>query len=896
MPTTARRLARRYLPLRVRRAVHELTSTRTAGPQTSPQGGKAKSTAKGTRPAPQAKPAPGSKRAPKPASAVKPKSAAKPAATPPPVLPPLVVALEQGQDLTSAVMAHVRWLVEKNESDRAVSIGESLLRQEATRTVGALASAVTAFQRGYAELAWHHFASVPRELWGRYASREYLRAALVHDGKSALQIVSDLLADEPAGMDAESWYRLLETTYGMGEGELARQVFARFEQRLDHDANPWGKGEQLRSWMTPWVAADPDSPTAPSADGRRTFAVMDYGHPGVNRGSANIGDHVQTIASLGHLVRHQEVRFHGDESMIELLHQLRNRVRPERQLKEVTADIEVMTVHRDASMYEPVPEDTWMLCFGWFMHALFDMRYGFPLHKNLRPIFVSFHCNKRELLTPEAVEYLRTYGPIGCRDWTTTYLLTSLDIPAFFSGCLTTTIDTVFPELPVHPSADAPCAYVDVPAAKVPAGAPTFKHSDVAVRSRSFIQNVYSAVDLLENYRRNHSAVVTSRLHCYLPVRSLGMPVEFTPKNDSDIRFDGLINITDDDFAAIRDGILAKLEQVFTLMLGGASEEEIYAQWRQLTASDVEAARERLHVPSSSPRVSFDVTTEAARVTAQTLETPASSASSGRPVEVAVPFSASRVDAFAALVASIVENTERPTQVWVMADKLPDDGGEALGNRFPTVGFHWVPTKGVASSLRPLTGTSASRETIDKLLLANLVPGVGRIVMLPSTAVVTADIGELYDLDLGGFAFAAASTTGTTRGGSGFGVIHNAALRLQHRTQAAAALRRTAHARHEFDFDSFSDQVLVIDLDRWRNEAFADEALGLVEGYGLNAREVLHYLAGPHRAEVPRRWATAPTRLPIEQPGLLFWPDKVKPWDTALTPGRDLWRSYANPA
>ena len=109
----------------------------------------------------------------------------------------------------------------------------------------------------------------------------------------------------------------------------------------------------------------------------------------------------------------------------------------------------MITAHRDASIYEPIPEDTWILCFGWFMHSLFRMRHGFPLHRNLRPIFVSFHCNKRELLTPEAIDYLKRYGPVGCRDWTTVDLLLSIGVPAFFSGCLTTTIDTVFPDLAV---------------------------------------------------------------------------------------------------------------------------------------------------------------------------------------------------------------------------------------------------------------------------------------------------------------------------------------------------------------------------------------------------------------------------------------------------------------
>ena len=112
-------------------------------------------------------------------------------------------------------------------------------------------------------------------------------------------------------------------------------------------------------------------------------------------------------------------------------------------------------------MYQAIPEGTWALCFGWYMHALFAMRFGFPLHRNLRPIFISFHCNKRDLLTTEAVEYLKRYGPVGCRDWNTVHLLASQGIPAFFSGCLTTTIDGVFPP-GATPPPDAPVAYVDV--------------------------------------------------------------------------------------------------------------------------------------------------------------------------------------------------------------------------------------------------------------------------------------------------------------------------------------------------------------------------------------------------------------------------------------------------
>ena len=117
--------------------------------------------------------------------------------------------------------------------------------------------------------------------------------------------------------------------------------------------------------------------------------------------------------------------------------------------------------------------------------------------------------------------------------------------------------------------------------------------SNGVVHRRSFARNAGDAVDLLETYRREHPRVVTSRLHCYLPLRSLGVDVEFRPRNRSDVRFDGLLDLGDAAFGAIRAGLLAKLEAVHEAILGGAPEDEVYARWRELTAADVAAAEAR---------------------------------------------------------------------------------------------------------------------------------------------------------------------------------------------------------------------------------------------------------------------------------------------------------------
>jgi hypothetical protein len=537
----------------------------------------------------------------------------------------------------------------------------------------------------------------------------------------------------------------------------------------------------------------------------------------------------------------------------------------------------VITAHRDASIYQAIPEDTWTLAFGWYMHPLFNFRHAFPLHRNLRPIFVSFHCNKRSLLTPEAVEYLKRYGPVGCRDWTSVYLLLSIGVPAFFSGCLTTTIDAVFPELEARPPADAPIGYVDAPEDEVPEGAVTYHHSDEAVRQSSFVDNTRRALELLDTYRTRHRTIVTSRLHCYLPMQSIGVDVDFVPGNPSDVRFDGLVGIDDRAFAAMRQSLDGRLGTLFGAILAGRPEDEVYALWRELTADDVAAAERQRTRGAQLPAAPASVAHEVQDAVERTVRTGPEPAESAVDV-VAVLHRGGGLD-LSVLVASLLDRTERPLHVRVLAHPGTGGGTKRLAASFPHVTVSRVPVGHIGA---PVT-----------LLLADLLPDAERVVVLPLPAVATADVAELADLDLGGHLLAAPTQVG--RNVSGFGVIHDAAKRLGRRTDASSALRRTAHARHAFDFDAFRTDVLVMDLARAQREQLAAEALPLVEEFGLDATEALHYLVGPHRAAVPERWATVPTRMPVRDPGLLHWADGVKPAQHELTPERDRWRSYAQP-
>jgi hypothetical protein len=616
----------------------------------------------------------------------------------------LVEQLERGRPLDVAVIDEVRSMLADATPGRALALAESLLGDPGTNGLGRVAAGVVAHERSYSALAWTHLREVPPAIWARLAPAAYVRSGLAHAPDETLHAVGALVDDDPPGVMAESWYEILAAVFGYGDQALARRVYTRFDQHVIRDVPGWSEGPVHRDWMRSWVAADADSPTAPApADERPVLAIMDYGHPGANRASANIGDHIQSIASLAHVVRHRGVRLHGEGQLVELLSTLRDRVRPEFARDDLDADLEVIAVHRDASMYQPIPQGTWVLCLGWYMHALFTMRHGFPLHRNLRPVFVSFHCNKRNLLTPDAVEYLRRYGPVGCRDWTTTHLLTSMGVPAFFSGCMTTTIDGVFPDAPAA-RADAPVAYVDVQPDAVPEDAVTYGHSSPTVRRRSFVANAKIALQRLDTYRREHSKVVTSRLHCHLPLRSIGMETEFVPVNPADVRFSGLIDITDQQFEAIRSGLTEKLEGILRLMIAGAPEADVYAAWRAATADDVAAAERELSRGLDLEAPSAIWADRVPRAISATKTYAPQAAEGETSVDCLVYLHPRHIRGTGALLDSLAEHSSRPIRLWALTP--PDSPVDLLAAAFPEVTVNSIPLKPWASGVASLVSCS----------------------------------------------------------------------------------------------------------------------------------------------------------------------------------------------
>jgi hypothetical protein len=210
---------------------------------------------------------------------------------------------------------------------------------------------------------------------------------------------------------------------------------------------------------------------------------------------------------------------------------------------------------------------------GWYSKNML------PMPTNITPFYISIHCSKREMLTPDVIAHLKQHSPIGCRDISTLKLLQSQEIDAYYSGCLTLTFprskakrsDRVYlvdldrralaliPEnikkKAIRVNYNTPLKVTDILKSKSGVFRPLPRRED-RIQELLYIPKVFlnsefrclfpskwtnqelanllhffKARSLLNLYSQA-SLVITNRVHCASPCIALGTPVIFIPKQE----------------------------------------------------------------------------------------------------------------------------------------------------------------------------------------------------------------------------------------------------------------------------------------------------------------------------------------------------------------------------
>ena len=216
---------------------------------------------------------------------------------------------------------------------------------------------------------------------------------------------------------------------------------------------------------------------------------------------------------------------------------------------------------------------------GWFTHNI----HNWVPSEDIDPLFVSFHINNTAapfMLSEKGIAYFKKHEPIGCRDQFSVDTLKAKGIDAYFTGCLTLTLDNY----KVDDSQRTDDIYIVDPLYSYPT------YEKVTYDYRRFLRSIqngnlfklgkqkkhvakfidadllntaiyinqeppsgkYSdqekfamAEDLLHKYAKA-KLVITSRIHCALPCLAVGTPVIFVNGFDSFVdscRFDGILDL-----------------------------------------------------------------------------------------------------------------------------------------------------------------------------------------------------------------------------------------------------------------------------------------------------------------------------------------------------------------
>jgi hypothetical protein len=216
---------------------------------------------------------------------------------------------------------------------------------------------------------------------------------------------------------------------------------------------------------------------------------------------------------------------------------------------------------------------------GWFTHNI----HNWVPSEDIIPLFVSFHINNTaapHMLSEKGIAYLKKHEPIGCRDQFSVDTLKAKGIEAYFTGCLTLTLDNY----KVDDSQRNDEIYIVDPLYSYPTfdkvtydykrflrsiqNGNLFKIGKKQKHIKNFIdsdllnkaiyinqepqankftmeQKFEMAEAILKKYAKA-KLVITSRIHCALPCLAMGTPVIFVNGFDSFVdscRFDGILDL-----------------------------------------------------------------------------------------------------------------------------------------------------------------------------------------------------------------------------------------------------------------------------------------------------------------------------------------------------------------
>lgn len=174
---------------------------------------------------------------------------------------------------------------------------------------------------------------------------------------------------------------------------------------------------------------------------------------------------------------------------------------------------------------------------------------NFPPSDSIDPLLISMHFNpecRKGILSKKGTEFLKKFGPVGCRDLSTKKWLEENDIPAYYSSCLTTTLvanETLRIKYPQKYILCVDCPDRIIEHVKKNSEYPVYSFKKTFSPYIESVDRMQLAKSVLFTYQNAH-CVITTNLHTALPCLAFGTRVCLLVKekeaSNAIGRFDGM--------------------------------------------------------------------------------------------------------------------------------------------------------------------------------------------------------------------------------------------------------------------------------------------------------------------------------------------------------------------
>jgi len=378
--------------------------------------------------------------------------------------------------------------------------------------------------------------------------------------------------------------------------------------------------------------------------------------------------------------------------------------------------------------------------------------------------------------------------------------------------------------------------------------------------------------------------IYTSRLHCYLPCRSMGIDVDFKPKRESDQRYSGLHPLSEAQFTTIRSALRQKLNDAIVFIAQHQPDKKrFYEFWRVLWSDKIMHADHVYNSNKTLPIIASHIDIDeavsrlkSARITSASFR---GASSSNREIQLAFGFDQNLKDQYIATLNSILSNTSSGVECHILGRGLCKDYIDLLGRRFPEVPMHFYPMESIDYGKKIRTLKHITKSTMDRVFLPELLE-IQKVIYLDTDLIVLSDISQLWSLSLDEY-FYAGIRSRYEPWSDIMSLVFRASLRLNARD--GETLR--AHALSVYPDSAgknYNAGVLVLNLQIMRDALFTRKAIDLFSGYSLNDQDVLALISNGNVLELDWGYNHVPSQSFNANPSIVHWAGPRKPWMSGL--------------